>query len=210
MKNDRLREAILFSLSVALSFGLLYLILLNRWGVHLWSTPIDYTRFGTWSEAIAGLATTAAVIVALATLLWQQAAQRSSELTRKLEAETAVFQWLTSKEVRDESDNLIGRLWDVRIHNSTVAPIYQWKIHFETISEHLCSNTKRPLLPGDNVFNLPFLDGLEPSKMPEPTLTFRGSSERYWARSASGLLETVVSKRLQCSHLAVISFGRSD
>jgi hypothetical protein len=207
MKDAGKREAVLISLCVVLILSLLYLVLLNRWGIRLWEAPLDYQRFGTWGEAIAGLATTGAVIVALATLLWQRAAQRSSDLSRKLEAETAVFHWLTSKEVRDEENKLISRLWDIRIHNSTVAPIYQWKIDFSSVPDHLCSRIKRPLLPGENVFNLPFLDDMEPSNMPEPALAFQGISERYWVRSASGLLEIATAKRLECAHLAVVTLG---
>ena len=206
MKETGRREAVLGILCAILSFALLYLVMLNRWGVHLWDKAIDYTHFGNWSDAISGLATTGAVIVALATLFWQRATQRAEEATRQVEAETAVFQWLTSKEVRDESDHFVGRIWDIKVQNSTVAPIYHWKIVFSNGTDHLCTALKRPLLPGENVFNVPILDNLEASRIPEPILIFQGRSGRFWARSAEGVVKTATQTDLQCAHVTTVSF----
>lgn len=205
--RERRREAMLLITCVVLALALVYLIMLNRWGIHLWDKAIDYQRFGNWSDAISGMATSGAVIVALATLYWQRATQLAAEAAREMGAETAVFHWLTAKEVRDESDQLIGRLWDLRVQNSTVAPVYHWKISFGSDLNHFCSTLKRPLLPGENVFNLPFLDNLEPSKAPEAVLIFQGRSGRFWSRSAGGVVQAASDVALRCAHAAGVSFA---
>lgn len=193
-------KASLWALCAFLSSALLCITLLNIWGLGLFGTAIDYGRFGNWSDAISGIGTLSAVIIALAGLHRERSVQRAAEERRSIEMETAVFQWLTSKEVRDDSDKPIGRLWDIRIQNSTAAPIYHWNIILSSPLDHLCNYQKRPLLPGENVFNLPSLDNLEPSKAPEPTLSFQGISGRTWTRSARGLLQQNQSHLLDCVH----------
>jgi hypothetical protein len=200
MEETRKREAYLWATIVILVLALLYVITLDLWGLSLWGNAVDYIRFGTWSGAIASIGTTAAVIVAFTAWYWQRASQQSAEAKRLVEMETAVFQWLTSKEVRDDDDNLVRRLWDLRIQNSTIAPIYHWKISFFSESGHLCNYLKRPLLPGENVFNLPVLDNVEPSQAPEPTLSFEGSSGRIWIRTSRGLLEQTTVEKTGCVH----------
>jgi hypothetical protein len=158
MKKGHIRETILFFVCVLLIFAFAYLMMLDKWGINPFDKQIDYTRFGTWSNAISGIGTTLAVIVALAALYSQRAIHRSGENRRLLEEETAIFLWLNFKEVRNEKDVLINRLWDIKIQNSTAAPIFCWKVTFLPHVEHLCNYSKRPLLPGENLFNLPIFD----------------------------------------------------
>jgi hypothetical protein len=207
MKGTNRREAFLLLTCGLLILALGYLITLERWGIQLWGKGLDYSKFGNWSEAISGIGTTGAVFAALATLYWQRRTQALSESTKSIEAETAVFQWLTSKEVRDESNGLIGRVWDLRVQNSTSAPIYNWKVSFGNDPNHICSAVKRPLIPGENFFNLPFLDNTEQSKAPEPSLTFQSRSGRFWSRSARGFIESTSDESLKCGHAAGVSFA---
>jgi len=198
------RELILLTLCVLLGVALFYVVMLNLFGLHLSGTVIDYSRFGTWSQAISGTATTSALVVALASLYSQRSIYRSAESRRVIEEETAVFHWLTFKEVRDDANNLIGRLWDIRIQNSTAAPIYCWKLSFSSDSGHLCNHVKRPLLPGENVFNVAALDHLDPSNAPEPVLIFAGRSAKIWTRSALGILVQCTQKELDCPHTQTV------
>jgi hypothetical protein len=184
---------------IILSLAVICLVTLDRWNIHPWKEPLDYSRFGNWGEAIAGIGTTAAVMVALVALFRDRANQRATEAKRRIEAETAVFQWLTSKEIRDDTDRPIGRIWDIKIQNSTAAPIYHWQISFESV-EHCCNYLKRPLLPGENVFNIPTLDNTEPAKAPEPLLIFEGRSGEIWIRSARGKVNNGTERKLSCSH----------
>src|SRR5664280_2835382 len=171
MQNQRQREALLLSLIAVFALAFAGMFTLEIWGVHPWRGPVDYSRFGNWSDAISGIGTTAAVVVALAAISKDRTTRRMAEAARLVNEETAVFQWVTSKEVRDEIDRLVGRVWDLRIQNSTIAPIYQWSVLFES-NDHVCNYQKRPLLPGENIFNAPFLDDLDPSASPEPLLVF--------------------------------------
>lgn len=201
MNEGGKREVVAWGLCALLSLALTYLITLDRWGIHLWDQAIDYKRFGNWSNAISGIGTTAAVVIAFTAFCWERVNQRATERKRVTETETSVYQWLTSKEVRDESGKPIGRLWDLRIDNSTLAPIYHWRVALGALPDHLCNSIKRPLLPGDNnVFNLPFLDGVEPSDAPEPSLIFEARSGRTWRRSARGLVEKATPHELACAH----------
>src|ERR1035437_1990616 len=200
MKKKQIRETILFFLCVLLAFGFFYLMMLDKWGINPFDKQIDYVRFGTWSQALSGIGTTSAVIVALASLYWQRTIRRSDENRRLLEEETAIFLWLNFKEIRNEKDVLINRFWDVKIQNSTVAPIYRWKVTFTPHAEHLCNYSKRPLLPGENLFNLRMSDNCEPEKLPEPVLIFEGRTGRFWSRTARGVREEVTAKELDCEH----------
>jgi hypothetical protein len=193
------RESVLWLICALLFAALVCLLLLDAWGLSLWGSAIDYNRFGNWSSAIEGVATLGAVVVAFAALLRERAMQRTTAQRDELLRETAVFQWLSPKEVRDD-DKLVGRVWDVIIQNSTDAPIYQWQVTFESPYGHLCHHQKRPLLPGANIFNAPTLDNLAVSAMPEPTLCFQGRSGRAWRRSARGLLNEATAEVLACTH----------
>ena len=200
MEKKIKREAILLGVCAFLGLAVFYLVMLDFWGLTLFGSVVDYTRFGTWSNAISGIGTTSALIVALASLYSQRSIYRASEARRLLEEETSLYLWLSFQEVRDEKNKFVARMWDVRIHNLTKAPIYHWKIHFTAHSEHLCNFVKHPLLPGENDFNLPFLDNLEPSETPESILSFEGRSGRIWARSTRGNLAQVSAPELKCEH----------
>jgi hypothetical protein len=200
MKGRDKRELILLVVCVLLLVIVIYLILLDLWGLSLWGKTVDYTRFGTWSQAVSGIVTTVALIVALTSLLSQRSIHNRNEDRRLIEEETSIFLWLTAKELRDNLNNLVGRLWDVRIQNSTDAPVYHWKVIFDSNVNHLCNELKRPILPGENAFNLPFFDNLEPNKTPESSLIFEGRSGRIWTRSTRGILKQTTIKELDCPH----------
>ncbi|MGH9969761.1 MAG: hypothetical protein ACREBG_18480 [Pyrinomonadaceae bacterium] len=202
MKEPRIRVGHLWVVVILLTVALLYVLTLNLWGLRPWGKTIDYARFGTWSNAISGIGTTAAVIVALAAQYWQRTSQRATEAAQLLQEEVAVFQWLTSKEIRDANDKLVGRVWDVKIQNSTVAPIYKWKVVLGAGMDDVCNYLKRPLLPGENFFNVPSLDNTEPIKAPETTLIFEGHSGRVWTRTARGTIQQTDGKSLACTHAA--------
>lgn len=200
MKKQHKREAILWTVIVLQSLLLFYLIMLNLWGLRVGGPVIDYTRFGTWSNALSGIGTSVAVVVALTAQFWQRKTRREDDKAKLLEAEVAVFQWLNLKEVRNANGHLEGRIWDIKVQNSTDAPIYHWQITFGSKDDHICSPLKRPLMPGENYFNLLFLDNVEPSNTPEPTLIFEDRSERVWIRSARGVLIEVTKEQLRCEH----------
>lgn len=198
--DKRTHEGLLWCLIAVLTLALYCVITLQRWGVDLSRSPIHYERFGSWSEAITGVATMLAVFVALGTIYRDRLRERRAQEGRETELETSVYQWLTSKEIRGESSELIGRLWDLRIHNSTPSPIYRWRANFSSDNNHLCNYSKRPILPGDNILNAPFLDNLTPNVMPEVELIFEGKSSRIWLRSATGTLEEASIHVLECEH----------
>jgi hypothetical protein len=200
MTEPRSSSVVPWTVCAILFVVLVCLITLDLWGIHVSDKALDYAKFGNWGETFEGVGTTAAVIVALAALLRERAKQSAEDARREAEAETAVFQWLTSKEVRDESDKLIGRVWDLKIQNATLAPIYQWRVGFGEHPKHMCSHVKRPLLPGENVFNVQFLDDSDPSAAPEATLWFKGRSGRLWRRSALGMVEQCLPSDLDCEH----------
>jgi hypothetical protein len=200
--NPNKRDVVLLVVIAFLSLALIYSITLQLWGI-MPGEKIDYARFGTWSEAVAGIATSAAVIVALAGLYWERTTSQITDAVRERIAQTAVFHWLTFKDIKDAGNRLEGRIWDLRVQNSTNAPIYHWNVTFEHYEHHLCGRSKRPLLPGENVFNIPFLDNVNPADAPEPLLIFRSQAGTVWLRSGQGQLEEATANWLECSHLEI-------
>jgi hypothetical protein len=176
------------------------LLTINVWGLHFFREPLDYVRFGTWTQAIAGTATFLGVMVALASLLWQQAKTREENARKLMDEHTAVFLWLTSQVLQDETTHeAVGRHWDLEIQNLTKAPIYRWRVEFPGFQESLSNVSKRPLLPSQNVFNLPFLDNCAPQSIPIPAVFFEARDGLAWKRTATGLISRAGLEQLEVS-----------
>jgi hypothetical protein len=193
------REIILWVVCALLIVALYFSIMLQKWGLTLLGEEVDYNRFGNWSDAISGIGTTTAIIVALIGIWIQYSATKTAEITKAVEEETAVFFWLESHEVF-ENNKFVGRTWELLIQNSTKLPIYSWAVIFESYNEHLCNFQKRPLLPNENIFNLPFLDNIEPSKTPLAFLHFEGKSKRCWSRDIKGEPKEISKTEMNCGH----------
>lgn len=173
------------------------LLSINIWGIELAGSPLDYRRFGTWTQAIAGATTFFGVMIALASLLWQQAKARRENAEKLLEEQTAVFIWLSSQLLFDEStNNAVGRHWDLEVHNLTRAPIYRWRVALPDSTDNLSNATKRPLLPDKNIFNLPSFDDREPHSIPEPSIYFESRDGAVWKRTATGALSRTSVEQL--------------
>jgi len=193
------REKILWVVCALLVVTLYFSVMLQKWGLTLFGDEVDYNRFGNWSDAVSGVATTTAIIVALVGIWIQHSATKASETTRALEEETAIYFWLKSHEVYEDK-KFVGRTWDLVIQNSTKLPVYSWSVKFDSYNEHLCNFQKRPLLPNENIFNLPFLDNVEPNKAPTATLYFEGKSNRCWSRDIKGQPNQITLTQMSCSH----------
>ena len=196
----RKTEKILWVVCSILSLALYFSVMLQKWGLSLFGEDVDYSRFGNWSDAISGIATSVAIIVALVGIWIQYSVTKSAETAKRLEEETSIYFWLKSNDIVNDKDEFIGRTWDLIIQNLTKVPIYSWVVKFETYSDHLCNFQKRPLLPNENLFNLPFLDNLEPGKTPMATLYFEGNSERYWSRNIKGQPREIKINEMNCNH----------
>lgn len=196
----RKRELLLGSIIALLIFCLLVISSLYLWGVTFWRGPIDYAVFGNWSEALSGLATTAAVTVALTSLLHERSIRRLAEHNQTLEREAAVYIWLSFTEIVDQAGKRVGRLWDLKIQNLMTAPIYRWSAIFSDGQPHLCGFSARPLLPGENVFNLPRLDNSMPNAVPTAELIFESQSGSVLRRSDKGALGEAAIRSLVCEH----------
>jgi hypothetical protein len=194
------REIALGIIIGLLSFCLVLVSTLYFWGIVFWKGPIDYTHFGNWGDAISGVATTAAVIVALVSLFRERAIRLATQRERAIEAEASVYLWLTSHEVRDQHDVKIGREWNLKVHNSTAAPIFRWLVTLDASHPHICSFNKGPLLPGENLLNIRSMDNVAPNQIPDASLMFEGRSGRSWQRTAKGVLREETTKALICEH----------
>ena len=183
------REIALWAVVVILFVVTVLLATLHLWGVRPLSGVIDYARFGSWSQALAGIGTFCAVTVALASLLWQQSKARRDADKAVTAEQTSVYLWLTATLLEDPTTGKIhGRHWDVEVHNLTKAPIYQWRIGFPGHPSAIGHEDKRPLLPDQNIFNLPAFDHFAPKDIPEPFIVFRSRDGRYWKRTSEGLV----------------------
>jgi hypothetical protein len=133
------------------------LFTINLWGLRPWVEPLDIGRFGTWTQAMSSAGTMCAVIVALVSLLWQQAKTRKENIQKVTEEQTAIFLWVASQLVENNRAPL-RRQWDLEIKNLTKAPIYRRRVEFTDCNETLSNQTKRPLFSQHNIFNLPTFD----------------------------------------------------
>lgn len=175
----------LFILCLVLAFLLFIVLSMHIWGIRLFAKSIDYQRFGNWSEVISGVGTMAAVLVALFALVRERIMQTAAEKKTQLLAETAIYLWLVPKQVLADGNRFM--IWDLIIQNGTPAPIYDWQVAFGSAKENDLSR-RRPLLPGQNIFNLPQYDNHPESEVPEPTIEFRSASDQTWVRTVRGNL----------------------
>jgi len=194
------RERWLLSATVILAIALFGLLALDAWGLQLFDgSGVDYTRFGTWSDFVAGAFTTVAVVVALGAIVYDQRTRDADE-RRRVDAElTSMFTWVEAVEtVERGTTRLLGVTWDVHVRNLTGAPIYDWVL--KVGGSHRCRHTHGGLIPGDRLFNIPELDDAQPGDLPEPTLIFRDRETRVWTRSARGQLAQDNRDDLTCAH----------
>jgi hypothetical protein len=195
--RTRDHEPYLWMAIVALAIACGLLLTLAWWGLSPWGTQVDYTRFGTWSQALSGLGSLAAVTVALSSLMWQRLKTLRDSAESVTESQTRLYLWLRSQVLVDGSGVTIGRNWDLEVQNLTETPIYEWLVTFPTTEEVLSHETKRPLLPGLNVFNLPVFDNFTHGQIGEPSIVFRARDSRLWRRTSSGAIDNAEVQALR-------------
>src|ERR1700748_2793770 len=103
-----LREKLLWVVCLLLCIGLALSLSLQKWGLFLFGDVVDYTKFGTWSEAISGLATTTALIIALIGIYIQYSMSKKPLEQKEKEEETSIFVWLAAKQLFDKEGEPIG------------------------------------------------------------------------------------------------------
>lgn len=177
-------------------------IVLERYGLTVWGKyeDIEIARTGTWGQIISAFGATIAFIIALTNLIFQRTQYLAGESRREQEEETSIYIWITVIEEKNEKGDHIGWQYDLTIQNSTKFPIVKWVVNFLNREDHFCSFQKKPLLPGENTFNLKFLDDVEPSKLPETELIFESKTTKIWKRKSTGVLETQKIVNLKCNH----------
>lgn len=201
------REGALRAIAVVLLILLLLIVSLQVWGIALWEGSIDPQRFGNWGEVISGFGTTAAMTVAVISLLNERALRRKTDRDEIIQAEAAVYVWLTFADLVDDNGKLLRRMWTLRIQNITSAPIYHWQAIFKSEHEHMCGFNTRPILPGENVFNLLVLDNFAPSAVPKVDLIFVARSGEVWRRTGDGKLTSETPRAIVCEHWPLRSSG---
>lgn len=180
--------------------AVILLVLLDLWGLSLFGSAVDYNRFGNWSDAVSGIGTLSAVVLAVVSILVDRLRHRE-ELQRELDSsESSVFLWLSSVVEVDDNDRPVGRSWVLKIQNTTTSPVYEWRVTFEGRQDHLCAAATRPVLPGENIFNLEFLDDIEPKAIPRPALVFKGRFGNVWRRTELGDVSKSEQSGLECAH----------
>jgi hypothetical protein len=156
---------------------------LDAWGLRPWGGTIDYLRFGTWNEFLAGGATLAAVLVALGGMATERR-RVNEELERLRDRElTQVFAWLSPR--RQPSGSTY---WYLSFENNTGMPVYEWVVHFSDGQQHVCGRINGPVRPHSSMLLLPDFSGVASSAMPRLDLAFTDSLERSWCRGKLGQL----------------------
>lgn len=196
------RELAFLFISILSTVTLIMVIVLERYGLTVWGKfeDLNISRTGTWGQMMSAFGTTFAFVVALTNLIFQRTQYLSGEKRREKEEETAVSVWLSfTEEVEDDGKHKVW-LWDVNIQNSTKSQIYNWLIKFDNYPNHLCNVQEKPLSPDANLFNLEFLDDVEPSKAPKAEIIFKSKADNFWSKTSDGILKEVTVKEIQCEH----------
>jgi hypothetical protein len=166
---------------------------LDAWGLRPWGGIINYQRFGTWNEFLAGGATLAAVLVALGGMSIERR-RVSEELERIRDRElTQVYAWLSP---RRQASGIIH--WYLNFENNTGIPVYEWFVHFSGGQEHACGQTNGPVRPHSSMLLLPDFFDLASGEMPRLDLVFVDSLGRSWNRGERGQL-TPIAALAKCS-----------
>ena len=185
------------ALALVLLLSLITVISLDAWGLSIFGGPVDYVRFGNWSDFLAGAGTLIAVVAAFSAILFDQHKRRADQQNQR----TSLYFWL-----KPESNELDGQevtVWDVIIENRTNNPIYEWKLIIAgDEARHLCNYCKRPLLPceGGNSFNVQQLDDVPSNRMPSARLIFRDENSEIWSRLSHGSATRAHGDDLMCEH----------
>jgi hypothetical protein len=194
------REFLAWFICVVLLILLGWLIIANYWGLTIFGSVVDHTKFGTWGQMVSAIGTTIAFLIGFWNLYYQRSQYNTAEKRRKEEEETSVYIWISIIEEKDEVGNHVGWQYDLNVQNATKFPISKWLVKFSSRTEHLCNFQKKPLIPGENVFNLTFFDDIEPNTLPESEIIFESKMKKTWNRKSTGSLEEVASGNLKCEH----------
>lgn len=194
------REFTAWFICVVLLILLGWLTMLNYWGLTIFGDVVDHTRFGTWGQMASAIGTTIAFLIGFWNLYYARSQYLAGEKRRKEEEENSVYIWIGIIEEENEDGKHVGWQYDLYVQNATKFPIANWLVKFSGRTEHLCNFQKKPLLPGENVFNLTFLDDNEPNSIPNSEIIFESKTNKTWNRKSTGGLEEVASNDLKCEH----------
>jgi hypothetical protein len=175
-------------LTASLLVALVLLLALQLWGLRMFGTTIDYARAGTWGDMTGSLASSAAVIVAVAGLTSTRRRYEQDARASRVEQQTRVYSWLEPR-LRQNNDK---RVWILRFENQTQVPIYEWKILLSDNSDAtLSSSDLGPIRPGSSDLEISSLRAVRPGKEPKLTLEFVDVEGTRWRRMPNGACSEV-------------------
>ncbi len=178
-----------------------FLVLLDLWGLTLAPGTVDYTRFGSVGDWFSGIATVGAVIVAA--LAIRNDRYVAEEERRRLDAireeDSQRSRLRDSERVRAIAQSLfiwpVGILddithrrvsWKLGVANATGAPVYEWRIEYS--GGRLIADSARcgPMLPGAGSLDLDgrYSEELEYPAVSDLVLTFTGSGGETYRRQS--------------------------
>jgi hypothetical protein len=143
---------------------LVFVVLVNLWGLRLVGSGIDYTRFGTVADWFTGLITIGTIIVAVEALRSDRRRVEDERIEREEEARRGAEE--AERKAREDARRASGQVYSwlrlevdpvhritdavvAEIQNSTPSPVYQWSLQVEHHPELVVSSRDSgPLLPG--------------------------------------------------------------
>lgn len=188
------------TLKVLLLFIVIFLLLIDYYGLSLFRGTVDYERFGTVGEWFSNFAMLITIVIAALTIVNDKRmaekdrnyAQRirDSEQKQKYEEEQkqqellsqSVYLWIGGKQ-----DPITKQIRDYRVFlsNKTEAPVFEWWIYNESNELLACSKEFGPIIPGTlNEIRIDSLD--KEQKLIVEFLSFNG---RRWLRNGATIKE---------------------
>ncbi|BBH66202.1 hypothetical protein ACTI_28870 [Actinoplanes sp. OR16] len=176
---------------IALAIGLVFLLMVDLWGLRLFGGgAIDYERFGDIGSWAQGIGTVSAVFVALRQIRQQREDRRDAIHRQEIRERTQVYGWMAFRE--EDHGDVPG--WYLFFNNLTPIPITGWAM---TVCEGpagpvvLSPDVSRfdPIPPGFSRHRL----GIPSGRIIEPIcrLQFVDMAGDCWERSSSGRLDPI-------------------
>lgn len=169
-----------------------FFLLLNAWGLRLFSGAVDYSRFGDVGEWVSGIGTIAAFVAAVLAIRIGQKKDAEGDVQKR----TSLYTWI--RLIDDES---LPRGWYLYLANACSAPIYLWRLEVTGVG-HLSSAEVGPLPPGITMRRLDIADLTSAATNPDALcVSFLDAEgfgwQRYGARAAVEKPAAVIVK--ECS-----------
>ena len=185
-KRSNLRSLLSSSWTSATLLVLLFMsVMAQAWGLSLFGSRIDHAAFGSWSEAVGSIASSAAVIIAVGSLASDQRRRAEERRVARVNEITRVFCWLEPRLAETG-----GRLWILHFENHTNMVVTPWKVSIarDGLPPLVFANVEYgPIRPRTTEMLLDGLSDVGSAGQPRIEFEFTDADRQNWRSDDKGL-----------------------